>query len=206
MTAATARAAWSALWSGRLRVASVRDRAGVRAIALAPAHGDGLSPRQAQVARALACGFAGVDVAAALSIAPSTVGTYAAHAAAKLGLSLRALGLLLPSGLLPETPDLARALAGPLPCPCPRGATFDGRTLRFPIPAAAVPDGLTAAERLVLRGLLSGRTTAQIARSRKTSPRTVANQISAVYRKLGVAGRRELDPGLLAALSERSAA
>lgn len=51
---------------------------------------------------------------------------------------------------------------------------------------------LTPAEREVVRDLLQGSSNAEIATSRQTSERTVANQIAAVFRKLSVSSRGEL--------------
>jgi DNA-binding NarL/FixJ family response regulator len=51
---------------------------------------------------------------------------------------------------------------------------------------------LTDAERQVVTGVLNGRTNAAIALARRTSSRTVANQLAAIYRKLGVSSRWEL--------------
>ena len=59
------------------------------------------------------------------------------------------------------------------------------------------PDGvlrapLSDAEREVTRLLVEGRTHSQMARLRKTSPRTIANQLGSSFRKLGVSGRTAL--------------
>jgi DNA-binding NarL/FixJ family response regulator len=51
---------------------------------------------------------------------------------------------------------------------------------------------LTDAERSVLNDLLEGKTNAQIAALRMTSPRTVANQVASLFRKLSVRSRGEL--------------
>jgi len=51
---------------------------------------------------------------------------------------------------------------------------------------------LTPAERAVAREVLEGHSNAEIARRRNSSPRTVVNQLAAVYRKLGVSSRAEL--------------
>ncbi|MEO7037133.1 MAG: helix-turn-helix transcriptional regulator [Polyangiaceae bacterium] len=64
------------------------------------------------------------------------------------------------------------------------------------------PDGvlratLSDAEREVTRLLVEGRTHTQMARVRKTSPRTIANQLGASFRKLGVSGRTALVSKLL---------
>jgi DNA-binding CsgD family transcriptional regulator len=51
---------------------------------------------------------------------------------------------------------------------------------------------LSPAESHVMQHLLEGRTNAEIAALRATSPRTVANQIASLFRKLGVSSRLEL--------------
>lgn len=57
--------------------------------------------------------------------------------------------------------------------------------LDFPVP-------LSNAERAVIQALTSGLSHSEISILRATSPRTVANQIAAAFRKLGVSGRGEL--------------
>lgn len=57
-----------------------------------------------------------------------------------------------------------------------------------PMPAA----DLTGAERDVLRMIVAGQSNAAIARQRRRSVRTVANQIASIFRKLGVGSRAEL--------------
>jgi DNA-binding CsgD family transcriptional regulator len=56
----------------------------------------------------------------------------------------------------------------------------------------ATPAELTCAEREVTALVLEGRTNEQIAKARGTSPSTVANQLQAIFEKLGVSGRPEL--------------
>jgi len=71
----------------------------------------------------------------------------------------------------------------------------DGETilvLSFPLPAAKLPTSLTDAEREVTLSLLAGRSNRTIARARGTAVRTIANQVAAIYRKLGVRSRTEL--------------
>jgi DNA-binding CsgD family transcriptional regulator len=55
-----------------------------------------------------------------------------------------------------------------------------------------MPDTLTPAERQVALAALSGLSNADIARMRGSSPRTVANQLAIIFRKLGVHSRAEL--------------
>ena len=58
--------------------------------------------------------------------------------------------------------------------------------------APAEPAQLTLAERDVLRGILRGESNATIAERRGTKTGTVANQVAALFRRLGVRSRAEL--------------
>ena len=62
----------------------------------------------------------------------------------------------------------------------------------FPTPEVNVPQGLSQAEDSVVRAILAGKSNAVIARERGTSPRTVANQLQSIYRKLKLSGRKAL--------------
>ena len=64
--------------------------------------------------------------------------------------------------------------------------------LRLPQLPVRPPLRLTPGELQVIGLLLQGRRDAQIARARGTSERTVLNQLSSIFRKLGVKGRDEL--------------
>lgn len=55
-------------------------------------------------------------------------------------------------------------------------------------PDLSLLDGLSTAERHVLLQLLDGKSYVQIAGARRTSTRTVANQVGTAFRKLGVSG------------------
>jgi len=84
--------------------------------------------------------------------------------------------------------------------PAPRGleaSTFEVdddeyAIFSFPLPRIELPEGLSAAEQAVVRAVLDGRSNAEIARARGTSPNTVANQLRSIYSKLRVSGRIEL--------------
>jgi DNA-binding CsgD family transcriptional regulator len=56
--------------------------------------------------------------------------------------------------------------------------------------------GVTAAERVVLGLAVTGLSNAEIAARRGVSPRTVANQMESLFRKLGVHSRLELQAWL----------
>jgi DNA-binding NarL/FixJ family response regulator len=51
---------------------------------------------------------------------------------------------------------------------------------------------LTEAERAVALAVARGLSNARIAKERQASPRTIANQVAAIMRKLGVSSRAEL--------------
>jgi DNA-binding CsgD family transcriptional regulator len=55
-----------------------------------------------------------------------------------------------------------------------------------------LPDHLTPAERQVVLAVLAGLSNAEVARLRGSSPRTVANQLATIFKKLGVRSRSEL--------------
>jgi DNA-binding CsgD family transcriptional regulator len=73
----------------------------------------------------------------------------------------------------------------------------DSSVVIFEYPVETPLDGLTAAERDVVQRALAGETNAEIARARRSSPRTIANLLASAYRKLGVSSRRELAAKLL---------
>ena len=59
-------------------------------------------------------------------------------------------------------------------------------------PLRPLPATLTRSEREVVTEMIEGASNAEIAKSRGTSMRTVANQLKSAYRKLGVFSRAEL--------------
>ena len=65
------------------------------------------------------------------------------------------------------------------------------------LPTAAKVPGLGEVEQEILELLLRGHDNRSIAERRGTSPRTVANQIASIFRKLGVRSRAELMAKLL---------
>ena len=64
--------------------------------------------------------------------------------------------------------------------------------LTFPLSGSALPECLSPAERDVARGVIAGKSNAEIAAGRGTSARTVANQMASLFKKLGVGSRREI--------------
>ena len=87
--------------------------------------------------------------------------------------------------------------------PLPEGAQVDFLApdlalLSFPLHDPKLPDSLTVAERDVAVRVYRGATNGEIASARGVSAKTVARQLESIYRKLGVASRRELVLRLLA--------
>ena len=68
----------------------------------------------------------------------------------------------------------------------------DYLVMSFPVPPARLSEALSAAEREVVSAALHGASNNEIARQRKASIRTVANQLRSACTKLGVSGRGEL--------------
>lgn len=71
-----------------------------------------------------------------------------------------------------------------------RGAPW--LVLSFPLRPPPTPTALTEAEASILEGLVAGDLNQDLARARGTSARTIANQVGAIFRKLGVSSRAEL--------------
>src|SRR6266478_4904701 len=73
--------------------------------------------------------------------------------------------------------------------------TIDGEehlVLSYPRGVPCAPPFLSPAQRAVAEAFVSGRSHGDIAKWRGTSKRTIANQIRAIYTKLGVGSRLEL--------------
>ena len=72
------------------------------------------------------------------------------------------------------------------------GERFSYQTISVPRPDTALAAWLAPAEHTVISLLIEGMTYAEIAHARRTSIRTVANQVASGFRRLGVSGRAEL--------------
>jgi DNA-binding CsgD family transcriptional regulator len=97
----------------------------------------------------------------------------------------------------PASPGPAHVAAGDLGAVRIRLGSEQIVAIGFPPPRLGIGSSVTTAERAVVEDLLLGLSNAQIARRRRRSERTVANQVAAVLRKMGAGSRGEL----LAALS-----
>jgi len=94
------------------------------------------------------------------------------------------------------------------PPPRARATTFVAGDERFVVlsyPLADLPgvDDLSPAELEVVKAILGGMSNAEIARRRGRAVRTVANQVAAIFRKLGVGSRSELAAAFVRGLAPR---
>ena len=81
--------------------------------------------------------------------------------------------------------------------PGTRITRLSDRLILVSVPVAPALEGteaavLTQAERAVAELAASGLSNAAIARRRRCAPRTIANQLAAIYKKLGIESRRKL--------------
>jgi DNA-binding NarL/FixJ family response regulator len=147
--------------------------------------------RRLQILEAVLGGLRQKSIAIDLALAPSTVALNSRLALEGLGLSCK------PSRAHPLIMLAARAGGhpGPALANCTNFAGYQDQKLR--VISIARPDQrlgklLPSAELAVIRCLVEGLSYGEIARRRGTSTRTIANQISAVFRRLQVSGRNEL--------------
>ena len=140
-----------------------------------------LGRTEAAVVERVGLGASNKEIAYALGVSTDAVVKALASSLAKLGLSHRRELASLVAG----TASLARVVVG--------DQELEALVTALPESAAA----LSAAERNVLLALVRGSTNAEIAASRGTSPRTVANQVQRIFAKLGVGSRNQLQSRVL---------
>jgi DNA-binding NarL/FixJ family response regulator len=147
--------------------------------------------RRLEILKTVLCGSRQKNIAIDFRLAPSTVALNSRMAMESLGLSgkpSRAHPLLMLAAC-------ASSEQLTLAAKCSVIRSRDGRELRvvgLARPDLALAKRLPAAELSVIRSLVEGQSYRQIAAARGTSTRTIANQISAVFRRLRVSGRNEL--------------
>ena len=120
----------------------------------------------------------------------STISMHAHRALERLGVSLT------PSKAPPLLALLARASRG-VDVPRPRVSRFTHSSRSFLVVSVLRPElqlaaKLPDAEYRVLCGLIEGASYAEIAARRRTSTRTVANQVASLFHRLSVSGRSEM--------------
>ncbi|MGE5245436.1 MAG: helix-turn-helix transcriptional regulator [Betaproteobacteria bacterium] len=162
---------WQALIAGRWSLTDRIDTDGRRFVLARrnepqPQGPAALSRRQQQVLFYASVGWSLKQIAYALGLTSEGSVTW------QLRAGLNKLGFTSRAELIRLTTDTAMRALGFLP--------------------AASPDALAEAERMVAKLAAAGWSNARIARHRGVSVRTVANQLTSVYRKAGVHDRYEL--------------
>ncbi len=153
------------------------------------------STRRLGILQSVLAGVPQNNVAIDLELAPSTVALHYKQGLDSLGASdrpSRAHPLLMMAAIAGIEPSSARV----------RSSRFAIHEQQLCSVATRRPDlhlakTLPSAELAVIRRLVEGFSYAEIASERKTSTRTIANQITAVFRRLRVSGRNELVRRLL---------
>jgi DNA-binding NarL/FixJ family response regulator len=147
--------------------------------------------RRLEILELVLSGMRQKNIAIDLRLAPSTVALNSKLALEGLGVAgkpSRAHPLLMLAARAASEPVVHRATAASF-------VSHDGRQLcviGVSRPDRALDRVLPSAELAVIRSLVEGLAYEEIAQRRGTSTRTIANQISAVFRRLRVSGRNEL--------------
>jgi DNA-binding CsgD family transcriptional regulator len=184
-------AAWSALWSGEWTVVDHVEGPPSHAIVCHPVRPT--RPLLSRDEKELAVGRArGVSLKAMAADSGRSM-TAVSHLLARVRRRL----------MLRSDAQLVFLLGGAdrndvIPPPAGLRATIEGYGpgerlfLQYRWPSWKLPPTLSGAERTVVLDLLDGASRLDIAFSRGTSPRTVANQMASIFRKLRVSSRVEL--------------
>jgi DNA-binding NarL/FixJ family response regulator len=176
--------AWSALIDGRWSLVDRFESDGKRFVVAVenppgvadPRH---LTPMERRVAQLAAHGHAYKLIAYELGMSVGTVGAYLSSATRKLG--LRSRTALVDEVCFMNKVRIARSTFGE-----------DTIAVAAAVPDGPVIDGLSDAERATVTAAVRGLSNEEISAKRGVTTRTVANQLAAAYRKLGVHSRAEL--------------
>lgn len=167
----------------------VRDDAVCRAVLRRERPPGKLSPRERCVIERLIGGSSQKTVSFDLGVALTTVSVHLRVALDKLGIRRWEHAVLAGAIIMAGGPSAVESGSGAKPGPL--GADEQLAIAKVELCPSSLSE-LTLAEREVTFLVVDGLTNAEIGVQRNSSPRTVANQIAAVFRKLGVHGRLEL--------------
>lgn len=182
---------WAGLLAGRSRVTRAYSDERFHYLELEKQAGTPLAARDLDLLLPVLLGVQQKVVAADASCSISRVATAASRSVRQLGLDCKTndvpMLLVMMVRAARQTAPKAESDA------CHGHTTPDGRlVLRVERPDSELAQCLSPCEWEVLRLRVDGLSLVQIAELRKTSARTVANQVANAYTKLGVSGRLEL--------------
>jgi DNA-binding NarL/FixJ family response regulator len=177
---------WRCMVEGRWTLVDRFEADGKRFIVAHPNQDNGaplraLTDREQQVATQAALGRSNKLIAYDLGLASGTVARLVSDACRKLGVRSRTE---LPTLAAPLGLSWMRLGAGPEEAQVAVGVASQRGGAEFP--------ALTQGEGEIVTCVVAGNTNAEIASKRGVAPRTVANQLATIYRKLGVQSRNEL--------------
>lgn len=150
-----------------------------------------LQGRRREILEAVLCGVGQKNIAVELQLAPSTIALNARVALDGLGMSSRpsrAHPLLMLAAKAARCQDGRATAALSF---VEHGGTLM-RVIALPRPDLRLSEALPPAELSVVKSLIEGACYEDIAQMRGTSTRTIANQITTVFRRMKVSGRSEL--------------
>ncbi len=160
-------------------------------VPVAEANAQPVEGRRLEIVEAVLSGLPQKNVASDFHLAPSTIALNSRLALESLGVTCK------PSRAHPLLMLAARLAVESRQgfVRCSSAMSREGNELRVlstPRPDRYLDKLLPTAELAVIRRLIEGLSYADIAAERHTSTRTIANQITAVFRRLRVSGRNEL--------------
>jgi DNA-binding NarL/FixJ family response regulator len=183
---------WEELSLGRCRVVDSFFTEGRSYLVTRTVVGPGkpLDDGRRQVLESILAGTGQKTIAIERDVAASTIAAHARSALEQLGFNNR------PSQVPPLLMLAGKAAREPESKFAVRLCHIEGESETLRVISAARPDvsveRVSPAELSVLRRAVEGLPYSEIARLRGTSMRTIANQLTAVFRRLRVSGRREL--------------
>jgi DNA-binding NarL/FixJ family response regulator len=181
---------WHPLCAGQLQVVDTFFSPERCLLVVRPRRGRPLSCRRRQVLERVLLGSRPKVLSAELRLSPSSVSGALAQSMKGFGLSAGTLGLPLVLVFAARAALKSRSFEG-------RSSTVSTDRVELTVVSIARPDShlrplLSSAELDVIGHVLEGKTHQQISDVRKSSMRTIANQLASAYRKLGASGRIEL--------------
>lgn len=190
------RSVWNALTSGECRVFNTFSSQERFYLVLGDHESLGLpkpylNSRNVRILERVLVGPGQKTVAAEFNLSPSTITAAAKQCLSAMGLSSCPsrvpLLIVMAAMAASREPGTVQARTTAL-----RIRDIPYRVISAALPGPLLPGSLSRAELDVIRLLIEGKTHSQIARSRKRSVRTVANQLASGFQRFGVSGRSEL--------------
>jgi len=182
---------WRGLLDGNIRVSrawSDAQCASLRIESIARPLGN-VSTRSAEILERVWLGEIPKHLASDRGVACSTIATRCSSILRAIGCSENPSHASI---LLVMAVHAARGIQVPQADVSRSWTTGDALTISVPIPNPDLRGRLSHCEAQVARLAIAGKSHAEIAQTRNTALRTVANQMAAIFRKLGISGRGEM--------------